>query len=308
MAKPRKIQLHSVGVQLWNLRELTDFATFAPTKVLAGDAWHCTASANVEVNSITIRPADTVLALMDNPGELNEANITAGKWKVLRNLSGEMLEWLDGQLYTPPHASLTGGVTLEKNHSLTAYSATFTWSVTAGTNPILTKELWKREGAGTWAKVKDLTGTSGSETVSVTINTDTQFRVQVSSKSGETIYSTIREVKFQYKTGYRVGSAAATLDDAFLNAGTMGFDTDAYRAFTANAAAGEHIFYYVPKSFVSSPYLSPPYFYVGGFEGGFEVAASNVEYELGDETTVEYVVYKSTNAGLGSTNVTVQSN
>lgn len=308
MAKPRKIQLHSAYFQAWNIRGAINFVAFAPDNVLAGDVWHNIAVADVTVNDLTIRPQDTVVAIVDNPGLLNETNLAAGKWKVLRNLSDDILAWLEQQLYTAPSANLTGGMTLEKNYSATPYAASFTWSVAAGTNPITTRELQKREEAGAWTKVKNLTGNSGSETINITINVDTEVRVMVSSKAGELIYSPTRVVKFQFKTGYGTGAGNVTLNDTFMKAGNMSFDTDAYRSFTANAAAGEHIFYYVPKSLISSPYMNPPYFYVGGFEGGFNVASQNASYVLGDGTSVDYVVYKSTNAGLGSTNVTVQAN
>ena len=307
MAKPKKIQLHSTNFQAWNIRGAINFTTFSPNNILAGDAWHNIAEENVEINDLTIRPQDTVVAIVDNPGLLNETNLAAGKWKILRNLSDDILDWIEQQLYTAPSANLTGGITLEKNHSATPYAASFTWSVTAGTNLIITRELQKREGVGAWAKVKDLTGNSGSETINVAINSDTQVRIMVSSKTGETIYSTTREVKFQYKTGYRVGGGEIALNDTFMKDGTMSFDTDAYCTFTVKAMAGDHIYYYVPKSFVTSPYMNPPYFYVGGFEGGFKVASQTAAYVFGDETTVDYVVYKSTNSGLGSTNVTVQA-
>ncbi|MDY0387831.1 MAG: hypothetical protein RBT65_12055 [Methanolobus sp.] len=308
MAKPKKIQLHSINFQAWNIRGAINFTAFSPNNILAGDAWHNIAEVNVEVNDLTIRPQDTVVAIIDNPGPLNETNLAAGKWKVLRNLSDDILDWIEQQLYTAPSANLTGSITLEKGFSSAPYGAKFTWNVTAGTNPIITSELQKREGAGSWTKVKDLTGNSGSETIDITIDTDTQVRVMVSSKAGESIYSPSCFVKFQFKTGYRVGGGDIVLNDAFMKDGTMGFDTDAYRSFTANAAAGEHIYYYVPKLFVTSPYMNPPYFYVGGFEGGFNVASQTAAYVFGDGTTVDYVVYKSTNSGLGSTNVTVQAN
>lgn len=309
MAKPKKIQLHSTNFQAWNIRGAINFTTaFSPNNILAGDAWHNIAEENVEVNDLTIRPQDTVVAIVDNPGPLNETNLAAGEWKVLRNLSDDILDWIEQQLYTAPSASLNGGITLEKNYALLPYAATFTWSVTAGTNSIIARELWKREGAGAWVKVKDLTGNFGSETINVAINSDTQVRVMVSSKAGESIYSPTCFVKFQFKTGYRVGGGEIALNDTFMKDGTMSFDTDAYCTFTVKAMAGDHIYYYVPKSFVSSPYINPPYFYVGGFEGGFNVASQNASYTLGDGTSVDYVVYKSTNAGLGSTNVTVQSN
>lgn len=308
MAKPKKIQLHSTNFQAWNIRGAINFSAFSPNNILAGDAWHNIAEENVEVNDLTIRPQDTVVAIVDNPGLLNETNLAAGEWKVLRNLSDDTLDWIEQQLYIAPSANLTGGITLEKGFSSAPYGAKFTWNVTAGTNPIITRELQKREGSGSWIKVKDLTGNSGLETIDITIDTDTQVRVMVSSKAGESIYSPSCSVKFQFKTGYRVGGGDIILNNAFMKDGTMGFDTDAYCTFTVKAMAGEHIYYYVPKSFVSSPYIKPPYFYVGGFEGGFNVASQNARYTLGDGTSVDYVVYKSTNAGLGSTNVIVQSN
>ena len=307
MAKPKKIQLHSTNFQAWNIRGAINFTAFAPDNILAGDAWHNISEVNVEVNDLTIRPQDTVVAIVDNPGLLNETNLAAGKWKVLRNLSDDILDWIEQQLYTAPSANLTGSITLEKGFSSAPYKAIFTWSVVAGTNPITTRELQKREGA-TWIKVKDLIGNSGSENIDITIDTDTQVRVMVSSKVGESIYSPSCFVKFQFKTGYRVGGGDISLNDAFMKGGTMNFDTDAYCTFGVKAMAGDHIYYYVPKSFVTSPYMNPPYFYVGGFEGGFNVASQTAAYEFGDGTTTDYVVYKSTNSGLGSINVTVQSN
>lgn len=307
MAKPRKIQLHNANLQVWNSRGLDDFSAFAPSNVLAGDAWLCNASSTVAIDELHIRPNDLVVAMIDNPGLLNAANVDNNHWKVIRNVTNEQIEWIEGQLYNAPAASLSGGATLEKHYSATPYSAALTWSVTEGSNPITTKELQKSENGGSWAKVKDLTGTNGIENVSVNIDTDTQFRVLVSSKVGENIYSSTRQVLFQYKVGYRVGTSAPSIDDAWLKAGTLVFDTDEFRSFTVNAAIGEHIYYYVPKSYVVSPYISPPYFYVGGFEGGFAVYDSAASYEFGDGTTEDYVVYRSTQSGLGNTTVSVQN-
>jgi len=305
MAKPRKIQLHSANLQMWNSRGTSDFSAFSPADVLAGDSWLSSASA--VVSGLQIRNGDLIIALTDNPAAISQASVDAGDWKLIRNLTDDELTWLEAQLYNPPSASLSGGTTLEKNYAVSPYSASLAWSVTEGSNPITTKQLWKKEGAGSWVKVDDLTGTSGTESVDVNINVDTQFRVLVSSKSGEEIYSTIRTVAFQYKVGYRVGVASPTVNDAWLKAGTLVFDTDEFRSFSVNAATDEHIYYYVPKAYVSDPYISPPYFYVGGFEGGFAVLTSSAAYEFGDESIEDYVVYRSTQSGLGNTTVTVQN-
>jgi hypothetical protein len=308
MAKPRKLQIHSSYLKVWNFRGESAFTAFAPAEVLASDVWLCNAA--YTNGTLTIKPGDLVMAMADldiATYPLNQTNVDNGKWKIIRHISQNEKAWIESQMYTAPSATVSGGTTLEKSLQALAYAASIVWSVTAGTNAIITKELWEKEGAGSWVKVKDLTGTSGTETVNVTINTDTQFRVQVSSKSGELIYSSVTTVAFQYKTGYRTDDPTPTINSTWLHAGTLGFDTDAYRTFTETAAAGKHIFYFVPKSFVSSPYLNPPAFYVGGFQGGFDVNKTNAVYTLGDGSTVEYVVYRSAQASLGSTTVIVQS-
>jgi len=308
MAKPRKTQIHSSNLKVWNFRGENDFTSFYPAEILASDVWLC--SAAYTTGSLTINPGDLVMAMGDFDYisfPLNQNSVDVGKWKIIRHISQLEKEWIESQMYTPPSATVSGGLTLEKNYSASPYAASIGWSVTAGTNAIITQELWKKAGAGIWEKVKDLTGTNGTETVSVAINTDTQFKVQVSSKAGELIPSSITSVVFQYKTGYCIDDPTPAIDSAWLHAATLGFDTDAYRTFTANATAGKHLFYFVPKSFVASPYLNPPAFYVGGFQGGFDVHKTDAIYTLGDATTVEYVVYRSTQASLGSTTVTVQS-
>lgn len=311
MGKPRMEQLHGPNMQLWNFKGQITSNAWAPTGVISSDAWHVTA--NVTINDVNLRSGDLVISLSDDPDALSQTTISAGSWKVIRHLSDEELQYLSDQLYTPPSASLTGGTTLEKNYSASPYSASLSWTVTAGTNPITTKELQKKESGGSWVYVKDLTGNSGTETVSVTINTDTQFRVYVSSKDGEAIYSSTRTVEFKYKTGFKIDSSNPSIDSAWLHVSNvtgvsgMSFDTDAFGTFTANAGSNQHIFYFVPKSFVSSPYIRPPYFYVAGFEGGFDVHKTDALYTLGDGTQIEYVVYRSAQPSLGNTTVTVQS-
>ena len=70
------------------------------------------------------------------------------------------------------------------------------------------------------------------------------------------------------------------------------------RTFTVDAGAGEYIWYALPKR------LGAPTFTVGGFEGGFELR-EETEYTNPSGYTETYAVYRSTNAGLGNTTVTV---
>lgn len=68
------------------------------------------------------------------------------------------------------------------------------------------------------------------------------------------------------------------------------------KTFTVNAGAGQYIYYAIPASF------GTPVFYVGGFEGGFDVINS-FEFTNASGYKTNYNVWKSTNANLGSTTV-----
>ena len=74
---------------------------------------------------------------------------------------------------------------------------------------------------------------------------------------------------------------------------------DKTRTITVNADPGEYIIYAIPAR------LGDVTFYVGGFEGGFE---DPVEQMLVNENGYQetYKIYRSTNAGLGKTDVEVK--
>ena len=71
------------------------------------------------------------------------------------------------------------------------------------------------------------------------------------------------------------------------------------RTFTVTAGSGEHIYYAFPSSY------GTPTFFVGGFEGGFELEASAVSVTNVNGVTQNYDLWKSTNANLGTTTVQV---
>lgn len=68
------------------------------------------------------------------------------------------------------------------------------------------------------------------------------------------------------------------------------------KTFTVNAGAGQYIYYAIPASF------GTPVFYVGGFEGGFDVI-NTFEFTNASGYKTNYNVWKSTNANLGNTTV-----
>lgn len=105
---------------------------------------------------------------------------------------------------------------------------------------------------------------------------------------------------FQNKAYWGVGTATGTaIDDAFvLGLSGSAFATGRGRTFSANAGAGQFIYYVFPKSW------GTPVFKVGGFEGGF---ALDREWEHTNASggKVQYQAWRSTNAALGQTTVVV---
>lgn len=71
------------------------------------------------------------------------------------------------------------------------------------------------------------------------------------------------------------------------------------RTVTVNAAAGEYIWYFVPVR------LGACTFTVGGFDGGFDLVATQ-DVTNASGYTESFRIYRSSNAGLGSTTVEVK--
>ena len=96
---------------------------------------------------------------------------------------------------------------------------------------------------------------------------------------------------------YGVGTAAGdAINSDFVKGLTKTLSGSKGKTFTVNATEGKYIYYALPHR------LGTPVFFVGGFEGGFALAKT-FSYTNPSGYTESYDVYKSTNAGLGSTTV-----
>lgn len=105
---------------------------------------------------------------------------------------------------------------------------------------------------------------------------------------------------FKSKAYWGVGTATGGhITSAVVN-GLSGqaFATGRGRTFTANAGAGQYIYYVFPKAW------GTPTFKVGGFEGGFALDREWVHVNASGGK-VPYQAWRSTNAALGSTTVVV---
>ena len=104
---------------------------------------------------------------------------------------------------------------------------------------------------------------------------------------------------FTNKVLYGAAAVPTTLNDTFLNSlPTRTLSTTKIGNFSVTAGDGQYIWYALPTSYGECTFT------VGGFTGGFSlISTQNHTNESGE--TVEYRIYRSDNANLGSTTVTV---
>lgn len=155
--------------------------------------------------------------------------------------------------------------------------------------------------------------TKGSETYSVTpadrsktiaftpaLTVNATFTITATdSRSASDSMNT--SISFLNGAYYGIGTVTSPdqCDDTFVQGLTKVLTSNRARSFTVNAGAGQYIYYAIPSSF------GTPSFFVGGFEGGFDLLR-NFEYTNPSGFKESYNVYKSTNANLGSTTVEVK--
>ena len=134
-----------------------------------------------------------------------------------------------------------------------------------------------------WNGVKTQEKASGTLTVVLTVKDD-----RGASASGT--------ASIQWLNGVYTGAAEApaTIDSAFILTLTKSLQSGKGKTFTVNAATGAYIWYACPVSY------GTPNFNVGGFDGGFSKVAT-LDYTNPSGYTEEYQVWRSDNAGLGST-------
>lgn len=109
-----------------------------------------------------------------------------------------------------------------------------------------------------------------------------------------------KNVTITFANGVYYGkSTTSTYDGALINSLTKQLSNSKGRTITVNAGAGEYIFYCIPSR------LGACSFNVGGFDGGFTKVAT-VNFTNSNKYAEKYDIYKSDNANLGNTNVTIK--
>lgn len=106
-------------------------------------------------------------------------------------------------------------------------------------------------------------------------------------------------ISFQPKVYWGVSNKASLESADILALANSALSSSRTRTFSVNAGAGEYIYYAIPSNF------GTPTFNVGGFDGGF-VKVGTVNHQNASGYTQNYDVWKSVNAALGQTSVTVK--
>ena len=163
-------------------------------------------------------------------------------------------------------------------------SAKLTWNYTHST---IKSQTINNEAIENTLRTKTFTGvtTTTTYTLAATSNSDIK-----KSKSATITFA----------NGVYYGkSTTSTYDSALINSLTKQLSNSKGRTITVNAGAGEYIFYCIPSR------LGACSFNVGGFDGGFSKVAT-IEFTNSDSYAENYDIYKSDNANLGNTNVTIK--
>ena len=142
----------------------------------------------------------------------------------------------------------------------------------------------------------DITDTSWTRD-DLNITTNKTFSLAVTD---ERATKATKSTTITFLNGVYYGAAAApsNYDSSFILGLTRTLRSSKLSSFTANAGANQYIYYALPSSYGACT------FSVGGFTGGFELV-DTISFENASGHSENYRIYKSVNAGLGNTTVSV---
>ena len=146
----------------------------------------------------------------------------------------------------------------------------------------------------------DLTGYAAELWSGVKAQTRTNFFTLALSVKDARGAAASKNVSIQWFNGVYTGAAVGEIvDGIFLRSElTKSLQGGRAKTFTVNAGAGEYIWYACPVRY------GTPSFSVGGFDGGFS-KVKTFNFTNTSNFTESYQVWRSDNAGLGSTTVVV---
>jgi hypothetical protein len=217
-----------------------------------------------------------------------------------------------------PHASGGGGdadtlenrvVTLEEQMkqltyeeiSITSFSVSPSTAEIGAkvTNPVLSWSLNKAASELTLNNTQ-MNVSDKSYTASGTYTTNTSWTLKAKDEEQTTA---TRTATLSFLNGVYYGVAAEPSTLPYASAFILGLQktlrSSKLTSFSATAGEGQYIYYCIPSRFGTCE------FSVGGFSGGFTLV-DTIQFTNASGYTEEYYIYKSDNANLGATTITVK--
>lgn len=136
-----------------------------------------------------------------------------------------------------------------------------------------------------------------SKTVTGTFTAYKEWTLKATDERGATS-SKIASLSFLNGVYYGVATEPAAYNSAFILGLTKNLRSSKLTSFSVNAGSGQYIYYCLPT------WMGTCSFKVGGFDGGFSLV-DTISFTNASGHTEDYYVYRSDNAGLGQTAVTV---
>lgn len=136
-----------------------------------------------------------------------------------------------------------------------------------------------------------------SKTVTGTFTAYKEWALKATDERGATSSKTA-SLSFLNGVYYGVSTEPAAYDSAFILGLTKNLRSSKLTSFSVKAGSGQYIYYCLPKR------MGTCSFKVGGFDGGFSLV-DTISFTNASGYAEDYYVYRSDNAGLGQTAVTV---
>ena len=113
---------------------------------------------------------------------------------------------------------------------------------------------------------------------------------------GETTKKVVMSITFKLASYYGVSESTPTNSEEIISRFTRDLNFYKGSSVTITAQDNQYIYLMLPKS------MGQVQFYVGGFEGGFQIVDPNFQFTKNGVTN-SYILYKSDNPGLGTTTI-----
>lgn len=113
---------------------------------------------------------------------------------------------------------------------------------------------------------------------------------------GKNTKKVVMSITFKLASYYGVSENTPTNSEEIINRFTRDLNFYKGSSVTITAQDNQYIYLMLPKS------MDQVQFYVGGFEGGFQIVDPNFQFTKNGVTN-SYILYKSDNPGLGTTTI-----